>query len=80
MPRYFFDIHDHERFSEDDTGIECGTLDAVRNTAVEALPDIAKSVSPACDHHTITVTARCETGENVFRATMKMDAVWLGKV
>jgi hypothetical protein len=50
MPRYFFDIHDGERFTPDDTGLEFPDGHAARAKAVSTLPDIAgtglRSVMP----------------------------------
>ena len=77
MARYFFDIEDDERFSEDDIGIECETQAAARDAAVEALPDIAKTAIPMGDRYTITVTVRDQKGQNVFRATLTVDTDWL---
>ncbi|WP_370875539.1 DUF6894 family protein [Methylobacterium amylolyticum] len=45
MPRYFFDIHDSGS-TRDDVGTECADLDAVRQQAMRALPDIAREEIP----------------------------------
>ncbi|WP_024350990.1 DUF6894 family protein [Aurantimonas coralicida] len=79
MPLYFFDVLDQGEFSEDDVGIECRSLEDVRKTAIDALPDIAKSVVPRDDHRTISVTVRDETGTSIFRASLTLDAGWLGE-
>ncbi|MEF2551343.1 hypothetical protein VQ042_08200 [Aurantimonas sp. A2-1-M11] len=77
MPLYFFDVQDRDAFIEDDIGFECANREAVRNTALEALPDMARGLDPEGRQHTITVTARDEAGRYVFRASLTMEAGWL---
>ncbi|MBC6716886.1 hypothetical protein H9Q09_11775 [Aurantimonas sp. DM33-3] len=77
MPFYFFDVQDQEEISEDDVGIECQSLEAVRRTAVNALPDIAKSAVLDGEHHLLAVTVRDEAGNRIFKATLTVDAGWL---
>ena len=76
MPLYFFDIQDREKLSHDDIGIECGTREAVRDAAIEALPDLAKDLRPDVQRHSIIVSVRDEAGKNVFRASLTLDAGW----
>lgn len=77
MPLYFFDVQDQDEFSRDDVGVECSSPEVVRRIAIEALPDIAKSVLPDGDHHVITVTVRDESGKSVFEASLTLKAGWL---
>jgi hypothetical protein len=77
MAHYFFDIQDRDEFIEDDVGIECPTREAVRDAAIDALPDMARGVKPEGKPHTIVVTARDETGAQVYRASLTMEAGWL---
>ena len=73
-------MQDRDEFSEDDIGIECGSPEAVRKIAIEALPDIAKFVLSNGDHRVIAVTVRDEAGKNVFQASLTLDAGrWLAR-
>lgn len=74
MPLYFFDIQDQEKVSRDDIGIECGTCEAVRDAAIEALPDLARDLRSDVERHSIIVLVRDEAGKNVFRASLTLDA------
>ena len=46
MPRFYFDIHDGERFTPDDEGLEFPDAQTARDKAVSSLPDIARDVMP----------------------------------
>ncbi|UIY45585.1 DUF6894 family protein [Methylobacterium radiotolerans] len=77
MPRYFFDIHDGGP-QRDDTGTECANLDAVRQQALRALPDIAREQIPkAGDRRTFTVLVTDEDGRAVYSATLNYTGLWL---
>ena len=43
MPRYFFDIHDGERATRDDSGIELPSVDHLWEIAVSMVDDIARA-------------------------------------
>jgi len=58
MARYFFDIHNDEIFN-DETGVDCADLDAVRREARRVLPELARDILPHDgDHHTMRVIVR----------------------
>lgn len=78
MPRYYFDVDDGTGFILDSYGIECGSLDAMRYAAVDALPDIARDELPDGDHRTMTVKVRDVGGQYLLEATLTVDVRWLG--
>ncbi|MEH6717313.1 MAG: hypothetical protein V7704_00415 [Aurantimonas endophytica] len=77
MPLYYFDIEDQDDLSRDDTGIDCTSRDAIRNAAVDALPDLARDLILGDEHHTIVVLVRDEAGRKIYRASLTVDAAWL---
>lgn len=79
MPRYFFDIHDGERFTPDDTGLEFPDARAARDKAVSALPDIARDLMPDGQKRVFVVAIRDETGTTLFRAALSFMEEWLQK-
>ena len=50
MPRFFFDIHDGEDFTSDRPGLDLDDLEAAKDEARKALPDIVKDEMPDGDH------------------------------
>ncbi len=64
MPRYFFDIHDGQRFVRDSEGTECADLEDARHNARATLPEIARFAIPSDgDHQAFTVIVRLEGRE-----------------
>ncbi len=77
MPLYFFDIHNGGP-TRDDIGTECTDLEAVRQQAIRALPDIAREEIPADgDQRTFTVLVTDEDGRSVYSATLNFTGLWL---
>ena len=78
MPRYYFDTHDGERFTCDETGLECASLDAARDAAIRALPDLARDLLPdGSDRRALSVEVRDEGGRRVPKAILALTADWL---
>jgi hypothetical protein len=46
MPLFFFDIHDGNELTRDDSGVECSSLAEVSDKAIDVLPDIAREQLP----------------------------------
>lgn len=44
MPRYYFDTFDDDNVVEDDTGLECPDLNAVKEQASLSLTELARDV------------------------------------
>jgi hypothetical protein len=44
--RYFFDTRDNGTFIQDDVGVECADMDAVKTEAALSLAELARDVLP----------------------------------
>ncbi len=77
MPNYFFDVDDGDIARRDDEGSELLGLKEARAEAISLLPNIAREKLPDGDLRFFVVTVRDATGQNVFRATLYLAAVWL---
>ncbi len=58
MPRYFLDVHDGERHTRDDSGIELPSVAHVWEIAVPMVDDIAKAEYGGSPSRTISVVVR----------------------
>ncbi|MBB4001618.1 DUF6894 family protein [Aurantimonas endophytica] len=76
MARYYFDIDDNGLTVPDDEGIECRTLAAVREAAIDALPRMACDARPGGDHHVISISVRDQANMLVFHASLTLEAGW----
>jgi hypothetical protein len=74
---YFFDIHDGERFTPDDTGLHFPDAQAARDNAVSTLPDIARDAMPDGQKRAFVVAVRDESGATIFRAALSFIEEWL---
>ena len=72
MPRFFFDTFDGERLVPDESGIELENIDAAKQEAQHALPDLARDALPATNHRTFVVNVRDEAGQVVLRAALSL--------
>ncbi len=68
--RYYFDIHDGESLTRDDTGLELDGLPAAQDEAVRALAEIVKDTLPDGARRDFVVEVRDETGRGVLRAAL----------
>ena len=62
MPRFFFDTFDGENLQPDETGHELPDLDAAKQEAQKALPDMAKDALPKGNYQTFVVNVRTKQG------------------
>jgi len=76
MPRYYFDVLDHQLF-KDDEGLEFADLAAVRAAALRSLPDMARSFADVEDGREVSITVRNEAGRPILEAMLTIDARWL---
>ena len=76
MPVYFFDTRDNDDFIEDDLGLDCPDLEAVKVEAARALAELARDVIPGSLKRTLAVEVRDELGA-VLRAILNFEAVIL---
>lgn len=72
MPRFFFDIHDGEKFTPDRKGLELEGLEAAKDEAKKALPDIVKEEMPDGDRRDFTVDVKDVAGRIVWRVTLSL--------
>lgn len=63
MPRFYFDLLDGERFSEDVDGLEFDALETACKEAAETLGAMTKDATPDCDQRTTAMRIRGEGGE-----------------
>ncbi|WP_201836186.1 DUF6894 family protein [Microvirga zambiensis] len=72
MPRFFFDIHDGEKFTPDREGLELEGLAAAKAEAKKTLPDIVKEEMPDGDRRDFTVDVKDVAGRIVWRVTLSL--------
>ncbi len=72
MPRYYFDIHDGERFTTDETGVELDAPEAAREEAVSALVQSAREGMPQDDRREVVIQVRDESNTRVLVAKLSM--------
>jgi hypothetical protein len=70
MPRYYFDIHDGETFTQDLGGLELEDVAAAQAEAQRALAEVAKDKLPDKNRRDFTATVRDEAGQTVLRITL----------
>jgi hypothetical protein len=56
--RYFFDTRDNATFIQDDVGVECADMDAVKTEAALSLAELARDVLPGSIERTLSVEVR----------------------
>jgi hypothetical protein len=72
MPRFFFDIHDGKDFTPDRQGLELENLEAAKDQAKKALPNIVKDKMPDRDRRDFTVDVKNAAGQIVWRVTLSL--------
>ena len=81
MARYFFDVHDGQHFTADKEGLEFESIEAAREEAIAALPELARDVlrhGGRENQMTFEVTAKDQAGHQVLRATLSLNVQRLG--
>jgi hypothetical protein len=56
--RYFFDTRDNGTFIQDDVGVECADMDAVKTEAALSLAELARDVLPGSIERILAVEVR----------------------
>ena len=77
MPRYFFDTDDDHTLNIDSEGIDLNDDEAARLHAQDALPDMAREQMPDGNRRSFVVGVRDETGDVIYRATLKLTGEWV---
>ena len=73
---YFFDTRDNGTFIEDDVGIECADLEAVRTQAALSLAELARDVLPGSIKRVLSVEVRDAT-QRIRRDVLTFEAILL---
>ena len=77
MPRYYVDTSDGETFVLDDIGLEVADLEAVKNAAVDVLPDMARDKLPDGDRRLFLAVVRDAQGRTVLQASLALNVTLL---
>jgi hypothetical protein len=72
MPRFFFDIHDGEKFTPDRQGLDLDDLEAAKAEAKKTLPEIVKDELRDGDRRDFTVDVKDVAGQIVWRVTLSL--------
>jgi hypothetical protein len=76
---YFFDTRDNGAFIEDEVGIECANLEAVKREAAVSLAELARDVLPASTKRVLSVEVR-NAFQPILTDVLTFEAlVWLTK-
>jgi hypothetical protein len=72
MPRYFFDVHDGERLTPDQVGVELDDNHSAQQEAVRALPAIAKDCLPDGTQRDFVIDVKDAEGRPILRAKLAL--------
>ncbi|GJD66062.1 DUF6894 family protein [Methylobacterium frigidaeris] len=74
MPRFFIDYEDGAQSLRDDEGEEYPSLEAARNAAIAALPDVGREAPPQDGKRTFVAYVRDEWGTRLCTISLNLDA------
>ena len=77
MPRYFFDINDHDLSHRDDEGSEWPSREAAQAHAMRVLADIARDEARRQDRLRLFVTIRDEARAVLGVASLAVSCTWV---
>ncbi|WP_288585501.1 hypothetical protein [uncultured Methylobacterium sp.] len=77
MPRYFFDINDHDLSHRDDEGSEWPSREAAQAHAMRVLADIARDEARRQDRLHLFVTIRDEARAVLGVASLAVSCTWV---
>ncbi|AGB45262.1 MULTISPECIES: DUF6894 family protein [Mesorhizobium] len=72
MARYFFDTYESDALIKDETGIECGGIEAARNEALAGLIDLARDSLKGVDGHQLAIEIRDENDKKLVRLSLSL--------
>ena len=72
MPRYYFDVHQGDKVTHDDTGLELDGVETVREELAKGLCDLIHDLLPDGDQTGAVIEVRDETGRRVLAATLSI--------
>ena len=70
MPLYFFDVRENTDLYRDDAGVECRTLDQVREEAAMALVELARDRIPGAERLEMTIEVRDDRDKAVLKTSL----------
>ena len=68
MPRYYFDVHDGDHYSRDESGLCLPEVGKVWEIAVPMVDEIARAKHHRQPPHTVSVVVRDGEGRIVYRS------------
>jgi hypothetical protein len=71
---YFFDTRDNGTFIEDDVGVDCADLDAVKALAALSLTELAREVLPGSIKRVLSVEVR-DSSQPILQDVLTFEAV-----
>ncbi|RVU17247.1 DUF6894 family protein [Methylobacterium oryzihabitans] len=74
MPRYFIDFEDGGTRLNDDDGQDFADLQAARDAAIGALPDVGREVPPGDGRRLFMAHVRGEDGQTLCTIRLELDA------
>lgn len=77
MPRYYFDVHDGEKGTRDEDGLDLDGDDRALKEAVKALPEIARDVLPDGTQRDFVVEVRDAARGLILRAKLSLTVATL---
>lgn len=79
MPRFFIDFEDGDQSLKDDEGEEYPSLEAARDAAIAALPDIGREKPPRDGKRSFVAYVRDEHGTVLCTVRLNLDAECLSE-
>lgn len=78
MPRFFFDIHEHESFTRDDVGTEVASRDMIPTEARRFLLDVTRDLGITADSYRVMVSVRADDGlPRIHWTSILLEAAWV---
>ncbi|MFH6787108.1 MULTISPECIES: DUF6894 family protein [Methylobacterium] len=74
MPRFFIDYQDGDQSLPDDDGDEYPSVEAARDAAIAALPDIGREAPPHDGRRRFAAYVRDERGTRLCTVTLSLEA------
>ena len=73
MPRFYFDVRNGDRFTQDRDGLDLPDLREARKDASQALAEMVKDAMPDGDHRTMAIEVRGEDKRPLFKVQITFE-------